>query len=90
MKYLLSEKEYRELKDRAEKVSKVETIQKLCTMVAESKPIRGWWNEALTGQPESPPTPWGCIISDTEEQAPYCDECPVQKLCPYEFKSWSK
>ena len=41
--------------------------------------------------------PWGCLLTKAKpdeegycEDEWYCDKCPVQKECPYEYKSYSK
>jgi len=70
------------LKEENEKFKKEhkEIIQNLCTQVAENMHIKFWGNDVAKI--------WGCIL--VEESAAYCDECPVQNVCPNEFKSWSK
>ena len=32
------------------------------------------------------PITWGCELT---ENGNYCDECPVQDICPSTFKEWS-
>lgn len=107
MQRLLTEEEYQELVSRGEKAvdDQVKLVQTLCTMVAETKPIKYWGNEEARI--------WGCIhnISSStegyydlssdeqdafdekfEEEHPtteYCGECPVQDKCPSR-KSWSQ
>jgi hypothetical protein len=91
MQYLLSEAEYKALlkaKDEAEKAVK-NKVQELCTMVADHMPVgpHDWQ------QKDAQPEPWGCIITRSKMENTYegyCDECPVQKLCPCGFKNWSK
>lgn len=29
----------------------------------------------------------GCVANKTAE---YCDDCPAEKFCPFEWKNWSK
>lgn len=86
MQYLLTEEEYKELVAQAEgkKVANKELIQELCTEVATHKPVKYW------GRKEA--VIWGCILLDEEHpaSAEYCDECPVEKGCPYDYKRWSK
>lgn len=55
MQRLLTEEEYQELVSRGEKVvqDQQELVQKLCTMVAESKPVKYWGNKEARI--------WGCI-----------------------------
>ena len=85
MKYLLSEEEYQDLirvKEYHEKAY-TDALQKFCTLAAEHIPITRKWNK------EAEPTPWGCILSE-ENDSWYCDACPVQNICPYSYKKWSK
>lgn len=85
MKYLLDEKEYNALKDAIddEKQKNKRVIQKLCTMVCNNMPVKFW------GHSEA--KIWGCIIKEEFGSYDcYCDECPVQKECPYEWKNYSK
>jgi hypothetical protein len=82
MQYLLTQEEYDLLlTSRAERPSEktLATIQELCTKVADHMPVKFW------GRDEE--TPWGCILTKEDW---YCDECPVQNLCPHKFKRWSK
>jgi len=86
MQYLLTQKEYNDLlKTKENGLSSVRnTIQDLCTKVADHMPITWKWGDQRPG----PVKPWGCILSTEGEW--YCDQCPVQKVCPYENKEWSK
>jgi len=99
MQIILTEEEHSELLMKVadgELGDKI-TIQDLCRQVATYKPIKGWHAEdAVDGK-----APWGCILnefdyvimnSDDDEifSMGYCDDCPVQDLCPYEYKKWSK
>lgn len=83
MEYILSQEEYDELIKTKENGHSFirNTLQDLCTKVADYMPIKWGW-----GGPD--PKPWKCIISVEEEW--YCDQCPVQEVCPYEDKTWSK
>jgi hypothetical protein len=107
MQRILTEEEYQELVSRGNSVvvEQEALVQKLCTMVAESKAIKYWGREVASI--------WGCIRNESTEQegyydldeesqytfdekyeeehpqAPYCDECPVRDLCPSR-KSYSK
>lgn len=83
MQYILSEEEYNELKHKAtENINKaVKWNQELCTKIADEMPvIWGWGGNDYK--------PWGCILSQSSKG--YCDECPVQDVCPNERKEWSK
>lgn len=55
MQVLLTEEEYQELISRGDKAvhDQQELVQKLCTMVAETKPVKYWGNEEAHI--------WGCI-----------------------------
>lgn len=83
MQYLLTQEEYDILLNKAinkEKELK-DTIQDLCTKVCDNMPIKLDW-----GEPEM--RPWKCILTLSEDW--YCDQCPVQDVCPNDFKNWSK
>lgn len=88
MQYLLSEDEYRKLLTDAERGRKIlcdEELQTLCTKIADELPIEGW--HAKTGEK----SPWGCVITANKKQHEWhCDDCPVQDICPYPHKDWSK
>jgi len=77
MQYLLSEKEYNELRDNNQvyKLKQDKILQDLCTKVADYMPIKWTW-----GKGKKNPEPWGCI--HTQEIEWFCDECPVEKVCP--------
>ncbi len=81
MKYILSQEEYDELVNRGAKREKEleATLQDLCTRVADNERLTQGW---MTGKP------WGCVL--TKEYEWYCDDCPVQDVCPKDWKSWSK
>ena len=80
MKYLLTQEEYDALQNKADNITKDarDTIQDLCTRVANSEVLTKGWARG---------EPWGCILTKNTE---YCDECLVQDVCPYEWKEWSK
>lgn len=83
MQYILSEKEYFELKSRAdiEKSASKTKINKICQEIATTLPVYFW------GRTE--PSIWGCIYEDEDSvrSTEYCDECPMEKYCtmPKEF-----
>lgn len=86
MQYLLSESEYNALQDKAEvcrKLPNEKELQEFCTRVANEMPVQWTW-----GDGKGKPKPWRCILTVKSEW--YCDECPAQRLCPYEHKEWSK
>ena len=87
MEYLLSEKEYQELKaiqERELAINKKE-LQDLCIKIACAMPVIIPWSST----PRMPKV-WGCIIEGSLLSAGYCDLCPVKKICPYEYKEFSK
>ena len=88
MKYILTEKEYRKLKDEPQRVfdSCQEAINQLCTVVADNMILHDNWinNDLQQGEPANA---WGCIHSTKDEW--YCDDCPVQQHCTQD-KHWSK
>lgn len=81
MMYILTEEEYVELKQaKSEKIQmSKKKLQTLCTKIANEMPI------PHRGQD---PKPWTCIHSHDFEW--YCDNCPVQEICPETWKKWSK
>lgn len=83
MQYILNENEYDELVTTKRNKIAIDNkkLQTLCSKIADEMPIVWGW-----GSQE--PRPWGCIL--TQEQEWYCDQCPVQEICPNQFKSWSK
>jgi hypothetical protein len=86
MKYILSQKEYDAL--RAEQTEKIklsrDKLQKLCTKIANEMPVVWGWNG-------DDPKPWGCIITAEDKGDEwYCDQCPVQEICPSPRKEYSK
>ncbi len=83
MQYILTEREYKALKNK-QKLDlglQEDKLQALCTKIANEMPVNWGW-----GDPD--PKPWMCIL--TEEDEWYCDSCPVQEICPHEWKHWSK
>ena len=86
MQYILNEDEYKQLVAAANKKPLVrlstEGLQTLCTKICNEMPVvwEGWLKER-------PPSPWGCKLTNENEW--YCDNCPVQTICPT-GKSWSK
>jgi hypothetical protein len=85
VKYLLDQEEYDALLKKKEERKDQDTkkLQKFCTMVADTLPVKFWGNEEVQI--------WGCIITlGKDGQEHYCDECPAQEVCPYEWKEWSK
>jgi len=87
MKYLLNEEEYTELINRGKAIKKErkDLIQDLCTQVCNLKPVTPRWKK---DDKDYEPEPWGCILNEVSNG--YCDCCPVQDVCPYEHKEWSK
>jgi hypothetical protein len=87
MQYILTQEEYDKLlkkgKDLEQKT--IDDLQKLCTMVADHMPIKNSWMED-----DEPMEPWRCILTVEEVYEHLCDGCPVQKLCPYKYKNYSK
>jgi len=91
MQYLLTQKEYDKILEQAsfkEGVNK-KVIQKLCTEVANHKPVYKDYEGKIV--------PWGCVLNEPADPIngkvyciEYCDECPVQEVCPNEYKHWSK
>jgi hypothetical protein len=86
MQYILSEEEYKELHRQANRpqlvtISKTK-LQALCIKIADEMPIPIPWDRT------APPEAWGCILTHKGEW--YCDQCPVQTICPHDNKEWSK
>ena len=85
MQYILSEEEMeevRQLRAKMKRLPSVDKLQKMCTKIADEWPTF----KGCDGTDE--PIPWECILSVDYEHC--CDECPVQNICPLEWKSWSK
>lgn len=81
MQYILSQKEYDDLGSvpARMKADHVKELQLVCTLAADNIPVKFWGNKEAKV--------WGCILSGSHG---YCDECLVKKVCPYQFKQWSK
>jgi hypothetical protein len=79
--YILTQEEYDalEIKKRQANSEATKILQDLCTRVANSEPVKEGW---YAGKP------WGCILTKEEEW--YCDDCPVQEVCPKNWKRYSK
>lgn len=77
MQYILTQEEFDALnqKNIRESAQLKQTLQDLCTRVANSE---------LTSEGET----WNCVLTVDYEW--YCDSCPVKKVCPYQYKHWSK
>lgn len=89
MQYILTQAEYDELraKQKLDIGMQKRNLQKLCTQIADTMPVSVSWIK--NGAPE----PWGCILTpegDPTDHEWYCDECPVQDICPLDHKAWSK
>ncbi len=90
MQYLLTEEEYNQLQVKVidaaallRRLPSISALQKICTKAADEWPIKYW------GRKEA--EPWHCMITaEKEGYEHYCDECPVQNICPYDGKSYSK
>jgi hypothetical protein len=82
MMYILTQEEFDALQEKNHKISEDarKVLQDLCTRVANSEPVKEGWYEGKV---------WGCILTKTNDFG-YCDRCPVQDVCPYEWKEWSK
>lgn len=85
MQYLLTPNEYAALveKKEYEHTVKMDELQNLCSLAAEHIPVKMPWNPE-----DSKPEPWGCVLS--KNLPGYCDECPMQTLCPNTNKHFSK
>lgn len=91
MQYILSQEEYDDLKNAAQgrersiKLAATKKMQALCTKIADTMPVKFWNNKEAK--------PWGCFLT-VEKANPdgewYCDECPVQEICPSTRKPYSK
>jgi len=83
MQYLLTQEEYNALcyKQKHEIKMSKDKLQKLCTEIANTMPVKWGWSEGEEAKP------WGCILTNKQW---YCDSCPVQEICPNDNKDWSK
>ena len=92
MQYILTQEEYDKLRavQKTSVALEKKKLQALCTKIANEMPVVWGWGQV----PD--PKPWGCVFheddSDPEQYANfgYCDKCPVQEICPYQFKEFSK
>lgn len=93
MQYILSQEEYDELKAKRSheiQLSK-KKLQDLCTKIADTMPVQWNW-----GSKKNDPEyfkPWGCVFTVEKEHRFdewYCDQCPVQDICPSTYKPYSK
>lgn len=88
MQYILNEEEMeeiRQLRVKMKRLPSVDELQEMCTKIADEWPTWHGWSD------KDQPQPWGCVITQEEQGVEwYCDECPVQSICPKEWKSWSK
>jgi hypothetical protein len=84
MQYILTQAEYDELlgRQQLDLTTRKEQLQILCTWAADHMPVSVAWKN--NGEPE----PWGCILTTKFDHC--CDACPVQELCPHEYKEWSQ
>ena len=89
MQYILSEEEMQAVRNDREALRELmkvvpnrNKLQKMCTKIADEWPTFTGWD----GKSEA--EPWGCILTADCEH--YCDDCPVESICPNEYKSWSK
>jgi hypothetical protein len=80
MMYILTQEEFDALQEKNRKITEdaQKVLQELCTRVADSEILKSGWKKGH---------PWGCILTHSDW---YCDRCPVQDVCPYEWKEWSK
>jgi hypothetical protein len=87
MQYILTQDEYNTLltKQKLEIKLQKEKLQQLCTKIANTMPVERSWDD-------NDRSPWGCILTINKESYDewFCDDCPVQSICPYEFKNWSQ
>ena len=81
MMYILTQEEFDALQEKSKKITEdaQKILQELCTRVVNSEPVK---EGSYAGKP------WGCVLTTDEEW--YCDNCPVQDVCPLEWKAWSK
>ena len=80
MMYILTQEEFDALQEKSRRITKdaQEVIQQLCSRIADNEVSTSGWAKGYS---------WGCVITKNNE---YCDECPVQDLCPHEDKEWSQ
>ncbi|QMV28968.1 hypothetical protein AP1_0261 [Aeromonas phage AP1] len=100
MQYILTEEEYKELKavKKRNVMENKKKLQQLCTKIANTMPIFYWGKEeadiwGCIHNEEIDPDEWEDVTVPGKEvmhTSGYCDECPVQDICPTEYKRWSK
>lgn len=85
MQILLTQEEYKSLTEQKQlrEVVQAGQLQELCTKIANTMPVPRDWATDKT------PRPWGCILDENTDPS-YCDDCPVDEICPNPHKSWSK
>ena len=85
MQYILTQEEYDVLTARRERALQLseKKLQDLCTRIANEMPVKWGWSRL------EEPKPWGCMLTK-EDGEWYCDSCPVQDICPYPHKDYSK
>ncbi len=79
MHYVLNEEEYQKyqaLQEQLDILPSVKELQEFCTDVANNMPVKEGGRI------------WGCILDRPGEW--YCDDCPARKICPYDYKEYSK
>lgn len=83
MQYLLTEQEYKELKNNeSDALKKIKSdLQKVCTYSAMNSPCDRNYDK-------NDKSPWGCVL--VKGSIEYCDDCPVKSFCPSNYKRWSK
>jgi len=86
MQYILTKQEYETLNRHKDQLTDEQNaeLQALCTLAAQHIPIVVEWSSDKT------PRPWGCILGPQEQDPGYCDQCPARKVCPHEYKDFSK
>ena len=87
MQYILTEDEFNTLSAEPNEIAKQadKVIMSLCIQVANNKPIVHSYRDENNKVIHKP---WRCIKSVDYEH--YCDECPVNNVCPEPNKEWSK
>lgn len=85
MQILLTQEEYAALQEQKQlrEIVQAGKLQEICTLAAKHIPVPHDWSDDKT------PRPWGCIL-DKETNPGYCDDCPVDEICPFPSKEWSK
>jgi hypothetical protein len=88
MQYILDEsemEEIRKLRKDVKHLPTVEELQKMCTKIADEWPISNYWDD------ENSLSPWRCMITERANGHEwYCDNCPVQSICPETDKEWGQ